>query len=139
MPKKITSKPTAAAPASPPPRPTPRRGKAATATAAVPPVPIPAPPITKQDAILSLLRRPQGADIAEMMQATGWMSHSVRGLLSAVVKRKLGLALVSEPDAERGRVYRIGAPARDADAGPAARKTRSRRAPQDTAGARAGA
>ena len=41
-----------------------------------------------------------------VMAATGWQQHSVRGFLAGVVRKKLGLNLVSEPS-ESGRVYRI--------------------------------
>lgn len=70
----------------------------------------PAVPLGKQGQVLSLLQRPAGATIAEMMAVTGWMSHSVRGLLSAGIKRKLGLVVTSSIEPERGRVYRIEPP-----------------------------
>jgi hypothetical protein len=53
-----------------------------------------------------MLRTPSGATIAAMMQATGWQQHSVRGFLATVVRKKLGLNLVSVKD-EAGRIYRI--------------------------------
>jgi hypothetical protein len=59
-----------------------------------------------QDALLTLLRRAEGATIVELQQATGWQPHSVRGALSGVVAKKLGHAVVSTKE-ERGRVYRI--------------------------------
>jgi hypothetical protein len=49
----------------------------------------------------------RGVTIAQMVEATGWKTHSVRGFLSAVVRKKLGLDLVSEIGKDGLRRYRI--------------------------------
>lgn len=61
---------------------------------------------SKQEQILALLHASKGTTIDAMATATGWQRHSVRGFLSGVVRKKLGLNLVSEAS-EAGRVYRI--------------------------------
>jgi hypothetical protein len=55
---------------------------------------------------VELMRRPQGADLSEMMQVTGWQQHSVRGALAGALKKHRGLPIVSEK-IEGSRMYRI--------------------------------
>jgi hypothetical protein len=57
--------------------------------------------------LVKLLKRARGATIAEMAEATGWQPHSVRGALSGLVGKKMGLTVTSEKVDGRGRVYRI--------------------------------
>ena len=57
--------------------------------------------------LVELLRRPTGASIAEMMAATGWQPHSVRGAISGAIGKGLGMKTMSEKK-ETGRTYRIG-------------------------------
>jgi hypothetical protein len=61
---------------------------------------------TKQEAVLGLLRRPQGATIAAIMKATGWQQHSVRGFFAGVVRKRLKLQLGSKR-VDGNRVYKI--------------------------------
>ena len=56
--------------------------------------------------MIDLLRRAQGATMQNLLDVTGWQKHSVRGVISGVLKKRLGLAVLSEQHAH-GRVYRI--------------------------------
>jgi len=56
-----------------------------------------------------MLRAPKGATIEEIMAATGWQSHTVRGAMAGALKKKLGLEVTSEKVEGRGRVYRLPA------------------------------
>lgn len=62
---------------------------------------------TKQALLIDLLRRKAGATIDEIVEATGWQAHSVRGAISGALKKKLELTVTSEMREGRGRVYRI--------------------------------
>ncbi|MCX7559687.1 DUF3489 domain-containing protein [Sulfitobacter sp. F26204] len=62
---------------------------------------------TKQATLITMLRASDGATIAEIMAATGWQSHTVRGAMSGALKKKLGLEVTSEKVEDRGRVYRL--------------------------------
>lgn len=64
---------------------------------------------TKQATLIAMLRAPDGATIAEIMAATGWQSHTVRGAMSGALKKKLGLEVTSEKVEDRGRIYKLPA------------------------------
>ncbi len=65
-----------------------------------------AKPATKLDSVISALRAPKGATLAQLMALTGWQMHSVRGVMSGALKNKRGLAIVSSKTGDE-RVYRI--------------------------------
>ena len=62
---------------------------------------------TKTDHVLNRLRAPKGATVAQLIEATGWQAHSVRGFLSGTVRKKLALPLTSEVGKDGQRRYRI--------------------------------
>jgi hypothetical protein len=64
---------------------------------------------SKQDGVIAMLRRPEGATVDEVVNATGWQRHTVRGVFSGTLKKKLRLTIASTKE-ERGRVYRIAEP-----------------------------
>ncbi len=63
---------------------------------------------TKQALLIGMLGRPEGATIAQIVEATGWRQHTIRGALAGALKKKLGLAVTSEKK-NGERVYRLPA------------------------------
>ncbi len=64
---------------------------------------------SKAAKILDLLKRPDGGSLKELMKATGWQAHSVRGFLSGTIRKKLGLNVVSNKADDGERNYSIKA------------------------------
>lgn len=62
---------------------------------------------SKQALVIGLLQRPEGATIAQIMEATGWQQHTVRGTLAGTLKKRLGLTINSSKETGGQRVYRI--------------------------------
>jgi hypothetical protein len=63
---------------------------------------------TKQAMLIEMLRAKTGATIDEIVAATGWLPHTVRGAIAGALKKKLGLDVTSEKVEGRGRIYHIG-------------------------------
>jgi len=64
---------------------------------------------SKAATVLELLKRPDGATLAQLMKATGWQAHSVRGFLSGTVNKKLGLTVTSTKVEDGERTYSVKA------------------------------
>jgi len=62
---------------------------------------------TKQAKLIEMLRAEGGATIDEIVAATGWQPHTVRGAFAGALKKKLGLEVTSEKVEGRGRVYSL--------------------------------
>ena len=62
---------------------------------------------SKAAKIIDLLKRPNGATLAEIMKATDWQAHSVRGFISGSLGKKMGLIVVSAKREDGERVYSI--------------------------------
>jgi hypothetical protein len=62
---------------------------------------------TKEALLIAMLRRPEGATIAQVIEATGWQPHTVRGAISGALKKKRGLEVTSHKNEGGERVYRI--------------------------------
>jgi len=73
------------------------------------PLPVVSAPVgSKQSQLLAMLRSPTGATIEQMTGATGWQAHSVRGVISGVLRKRLNLDVVCTPDPAGGaRIYRV--------------------------------
>jgi hypothetical protein len=93
-------------PVEPAPKKRGRPRKAATTGADVAPAPKTRDG-TKQAQVIAMLSRREGATIAQIVEATEWRSHTVRGFFAGALKKKLGLTVTSEKIEARGRVYRI--------------------------------
>ena len=64
---------------------------------------------SKTAKILDLLKRSGGATLKELMKATGWQAHSVRGFLSAIVGKKMALTVKSTKGEDGERTYSVKA------------------------------
>ena len=64
---------------------------------------------TKLEVVITLMRRPAGATIEQLAKATGWQNHSIRGVISGVVRKRMGLAVSTKRDDKKRLVYRIDA------------------------------
>jgi hypothetical protein len=64
---------------------------------------------SKASAILDLLKRPGGVTGKELMKATGWQAHSLRGFLSGTVRKKMGLTVTSTKGQDGERSYSVKA------------------------------
>ena len=62
---------------------------------------------SKEAKVITMIERPNGATLAEIMKETGWQAHTVRGMISAALKKKRGLPVISEKNGDGERVYRI--------------------------------
>ena len=63
---------------------------------------------SKQAQLIELLKKKTGTTIEEMMVLTGWQAHTVRGIISGALKKRLGLNVVSTVSGSNGiRTYRI--------------------------------
>ncbi len=68
---------------------------------------------SKKDIVLALVRRPDGATLAELMTATGWQAHSVRGFISGTLRKALGLTVQLTKHNDGSSVYMVAQPKRE--------------------------
>ena len=71
------------------------------------PKPVDARQGSKTAAVLALIQRAKGATLSEIMEATSWQAHSVRGFISGTLGKKMGLTVTSSKRADGARVYSI--------------------------------
>jgi Protein of unknown function (DUF3489) len=74
------------------------------------PAKAPTPPTregSKSAKVLELLNRPGGSTLKELMEATGWQAHSVRGFLSGTLRKKMKLNVTSQKGSDGERQYTI--------------------------------
>ena len=64
-------------------------------------------PGSKQARVIEMLRRPEGATLEQLVEATGWQKHTVRGAIAGALKKKLGLAVNAHNTEGGDRFYRI--------------------------------
>jgi len=62
---------------------------------------------SKQSVLVALMKRSGGATLAQMVEATGWQAHTVRGCMAGALKKKLGLTIDSVKEVGGERVYRV--------------------------------
>ena len=62
---------------------------------------------SKQATVIRMLQRPEGATLDQLVEATGWLKHTVRGCLAGALKKKLGLTITSAKISGGDRIYRI--------------------------------
>jgi hypothetical protein len=89
----------------------PRKAKAKSENAVLPAKPpasaMKRPADTKAEIVLKKLRSAKGTSIEQLMHATGWQAHSIRGFLSGTVKKKMRLAVTSDTGKDGVRRYRV--------------------------------
>jgi hypothetical protein len=63
---------------------------------------------SKKAIVLDMLKRPEGATLADIMSATAWQAHSVRGFISGSLGKKMGLKIESAKRDDGQRAYKLG-------------------------------
>ena len=64
---------------------------------------------SKKAAVITMLKRPKGATLEDLVKVTGWQAHSVRGFLSGSLRKTMGLKVKSSKSADGQRVYQLKA------------------------------